>query len=100
MRHKRKGFVRLREKVHRSLHDFRTRDRASSEEVKEAGGEVLRFVFRPPSREIRGGIVRGTGGPVAAEGLHPTRLKVKREFLFESLLIFKPTQLKRAARPV
>jgi len=76
--------------------------RSASDEVKEAEGEVLELVFRRPSKFEGEGTdeARGVGGrPATVVGLHPTRLKVKREFLFESLLIFKPTQLKRAARP-
>jgi hypothetical protein len=52
------------------------------------------------SSQSKFGESAGHTGPLPVEGLHPTRLKVKREFLFESLLIFKPTQLKRAAWPV
>lgn len=62
----------------------------------EDGTKVSKLAFKPP----KFGGLAGHTGYCWTEGLHPTRLKVKREFLFESLLIFKPTQLKRAAWPV
>jgi len=63
---------------------------------KEEGSKVSKLVFKPP----KFGGSAGHTGYYRTERLHPTRLKVKREVLFESLLIFKPTQLKRAAWPV
>lgn len=77
------------------------------DEEEDGVSKVLEFIFRLPSKFVEeerdGGKGRESSAghePLSWEGLRPARPKVKREFLFESLLIFKPTRLKRPARPV